>query len=90
MIREMRPSDIEQIMRLWLEGNLETHSFISAEYWESNAPLVREQLLEAGVYVYEENGSIQGFAGLQGNYLAGIFIEKSVQSTGIRNSFLTI
>ena len=88
MIREMRPSDIEQIMRLWLEGNIETHSFISAEYWKSNAPLVREQLLEAGVYVYEENGSIQGFAGLQGNYLAGIFIEKSARSTGIGKQLL--
>ena len=84
----MKPSDIEQIMRLWLEGNVETHSFISAEYWKSNAPLVWEQLLEAEVYVYEENGLIQGFAGMQGNYLAGIFIEKSARSTGIGKQLL--
>ena len=88
MIREMKPSDMEQIMRLWLEGNIETHSFVSAEYWRSNVPLVREQLSEAEVYVYEENGIIQGFAGMQGNYLAGIFIEKSARSMGIGNRLL--
>lgn len=88
MIRKMKPSDIEQIVRLWLEGNIETHSFISAEYWKSNAPLVQEQLLEAEVYVYEENGIIQGFSGMQGNYLAGIFIKKSVRSTGIGKQLL--
>lgn len=90
MIREMKPSDIEQIMGLWLEGNIETHRFISAEYWKSNAPLVREQLLDAEVYVYEENGIIQGFAGIQGNYLAGIFIKKSVRSTGIGKRHICI
>ena len=88
MIREIKLSDIEQVMRLWLEGNMEAHNFISAEYWKSNAPLVQEQLLQAEVYVYEENGIIQGFAGMQGDYLAGIFIEKSVRSAGIGKQLL--
>lgn len=88
MIRKIKLSDIEQVMRLWLEGNMEAHSFISAGYWKSNAPSVQEQLLQAEVYVYEKNGIIQGFAGMQGNYLAGIFIEKSVRSTGIGKQLL--
>ena len=88
VIREMKPSDMEQIICLGREGNIETHSFISAEYWKSNAPLVWEQLLEAEVYVYEENGIIQGFTGMQGNYLAGIFIRKPVRSTGIGKQLL--
>lgn len=88
MIREIKLSDIEQVMRLWLEGNMEAHSFISAGYWKSNAPLVQEQLLQAEVYVYEEADIIQGFVGMQGNYLAGIFIEKSVRSTGIGKQLL--
>ena len=88
MIREIKLSDIEQVMQLWLEGNMETHSFISAGYWKSNAPSVQEQLLQAEVYVYEENSIIQGFAGMQGNYLAGIFIERSVRSMGIGKQLL--
>ena len=88
MIREIKFSDAEQIMQLWLEGNVEAHSFISAEYWITNAPLVREQILQAEVYVYEENGIIEGFVGMQENYVAGIFIEKSVRSRGIGKQLL--
>lgn len=88
MIREIKLSDIKQIMQIWLDGNIETHRFIPAEYWKANTLLVQKQLLQARVYVYEENGIIQGFAGMQGNYLAGIFIKKSAQSTGIGKQLL--
>lgn len=88
MIRKIALSDIARIMQIWLEGNMEAHSFIPAGYWTSNASLVQEQLLHAEVYVYEENGIVLGFAGMQGNYLAGIFIEKSVRSTGIGKRLL--
>lgn len=88
MIRKIEHSDIEQIMQIWLEGNMEVHSFIPAEYWKSNAALVQEQLLQAEVYVYEDHGIIQGFAGMQGDYLAGIFVEESVRSAGIGKQLL--
>ena len=87
-IRSFIPEDLEQVMKLWLNGNLEAHAFLPRKYWESHAEMVKEQLLCAEVLVYEEGGSIKGFAGLQGNYLAGIFVEGSSRSRGIGRALL--
>lgn len=75
--------DLDQVMELWLNGNIEAHDFIPRNYWESNAPMVREQLLQAEIYVYETDGKILGFVGLQGDYLAGIFVDRHARSMGI-------
>lgn len=83
MIRKFGKEDTEQVMRIWLEGNREAHNFISEDYWVSQYPLVQEQLLQAEVYVYEQDGKVQGFAGMTGNYLAGIFVEKKSRFLGI-------
>lgn len=76
MIRMFDARDLDQVMELWLNGNIEAHDFIPRNYWESNAPMVQEQLLQAEIYVYETDGKILGFVGLQGDYLAGIFVDR--------------
>lgn len=83
MIGKFLPGDTEQVMQIWLNGNIEAHNFVPRAYWESNASAVREQLLQAELYVYKIDGKIQGFVGMQGNYLAGIFVDKDVRSMGI-------
>ena len=42
---------------------------------------------EAAIYVYEEN-SIKGFAGLSGNFIAGLFVETDSHSKGIGKALL--
>ena len=88
MIRKFEPRDIEPVMQIWLRGNLQAQSFVPAAYWEQNVPLVREQLLQVEVYVYEAEGEIAGFAGLQADYLAGIFVKQSCRSNGIGHQLL--
>ena len=83
MIRELQLRDLEQAMRIWLEGKLDAHSFIPRSYWESKVPMVREQLLQAEVCVYGQAGEVLGFAGMQGDYLAGIFVDAEHRSRGI-------
>ena len=80
--------DTKRVMQLWLESNLEAHDFIAKDYWESMYHLVQEQLLQADVYVYEQNGQILGFAGMVDNYLAGIFVDKKYRSQGIGKRLL--
>ena len=41
MIRMFDACDLDQVMELWLNGNIEAHDFIPRNYWESNAPMVR-------------------------------------------------
>ena len=45
--------------------------------------LVKELLLQATVYVYEDNQKIQGFIGLNGEYIEGIFVSEAMQSQSI-------
>lgn len=83
MIRELRKVDINKVAEIWLDINIKTHYFISAQYWKSNFELVKELLLQATVYVYEDKQEIQGFIGLSNEYIEGIFVSAEMQSQGI-------
>lgn len=83
MIRELQEKDINRVAEIWLDTNLKAHDFISAQYWRSNFELVKDMLAQAEVYVYEDNQEIQGFIGLNGEYIEGIFVSDKMQSKGI-------
>lgn len=88
MIREFMLNDIDYIMNLWLETNKQAHDFIKSSYWESNFITVKEMLPQSTIYVYDCNNQIQGFIGLIDNYIAGLFISKDSQSSGIGKKLL--
>lgn len=88
MIRKFRQTDIDGIMDIWLNANLAVHSFIPAEYWKGNFESVKEMLPQAEVYVYENGGEIQGFLGLSGNFIEGIFVSEKMWSHGIGKCLL--
>lgn len=88
MIRKYHRSDADQVMELWLAGNVDAHPFISKEYWQSHFGEVREQLSRAEVFVFEQDGRIQGFIGLVNEYIAGIFVDKNCRSRGIGRQLL--
>ena len=83
MIRKLQKADINRVANIWLNTNLKAHYFISAQYWKDNFESVKEMLLQAEVYVYEDDRKIQGFIGLNGEYIEGIFVCDGVQSQGI-------
>lgn len=83
MIRELRQADINKVADIWLDTNIRAHYFIPSQYWKSNFELVKELLLQATVYVYEDNRGIQGFIGLDDRHIEGIFVSDKMQSQGI-------
>lgn len=83
MIRELRKADIDKVAEIWLDTNIRAHDFIPAQYWESNFESVKELLPHAAVYVYEDDQGIQGFIGLNDEYIEGIFVSDGMQSKGI-------
>lgn len=88
MIREFQLADIDRVAGLWLAANLQAHTFIAPEYWKGNQDMVKKLLPQAEVYVYEKNGEILGFAGVNGEYVEGIFVSEEKQSQGIGKSLL--
>ena len=88
MIRVLQKADIDRVAEIWLDSNLKAHHFIPEQYWKSNFGLVKEMLSQAEVYVYEEDRDIQGFTGLNGVYIEGIFVSAVMQSQGIGKMLL--
>lgn len=88
MIRELRKADIDSVADIWLDTNRKAHAFIPASYWESNFASVKEMLPQAEVCVYETENGIQGFLGLSGEYIEGIFVSEGAQSRGIGKCLL--
>lgn len=88
MIRRLQKADVDRVMDLWLDTNLKAHDFIPAAYWRNNFELVKEMLPQAEVYVYEDAGEMQGFVGLSGEYIEGIFVADEMQSQGIGKRLL--
>ncbi len=88
MIRRLQKKDVTRVAELWLDTNLKAHDFIPAQYWRSNYDLVKEMLLQAEVYVYEDGQKIQGFIGLDGDDIEGIFVSDEMQSQGIGKTLI--
>ena len=88
MIRELQKADIDKVVDIWLDTNVTAHYFISSQYWQNNFELVKELLPQSTVYVYEKNQEIQGFIGLNDEYIEGIFVSNKIQSHGIGKALL--
>ena len=88
MIRKMQTADIDETAGIWLDTNLKAHDLIPAEYWKGNYDAVKEMISQAEVYIYEDKSRIQGFAGLDQDYIAGIFVREEAQNRGIGKSLL--
>ena len=88
MIRKLQKSDIDRVAEIWLDTNLKAHDFISEQYWRGNFDMVKEMFPQAEVYVYESDGKVQGFIGLDGEYIEGIFVFDKMQSRGIGKALL--
>ncbi|MCB2314297.1 N-acetyltransferase [Clostridium tagluense] len=84
MIKKFDVSKLDDVMAIWLETNIDAHSFTPKEYWIGNFDVVKQMLPSADIYVYEENNLIKGFIGvLEQNYIAGLFVKKEYQKEWI-------
>ncbi|WP_334333375.1 GNAT family N-acetyltransferase [Companilactobacillus sp. HBUAS59544] len=87
MIRKMNLKEVDRVGNIWLRGNLEAHDFIDSNFWIDNQAAVKQQFLKAEIYVYA-NPDLVGFVGLQGDYIAGIFVLKQYQGQHIGQQLL--
>ena len=89
MIRFFEFRDLDRIMEIWLEGNLKAHPFIKEECWRQNYETVRSVLPNAEVYVFEEDGEVQGFIGMDAEYIAGLFVAEGHRGQGIGHQLIS-
>lgn len=90
MIRKFETQDLGTVMQIWLHGDLDAHAFIAASFWRGHFEMVRDLLLQAELYVHENEAprQIDGFIGLTENHIEGIFVAKAARSKGIGKALL--
>ena len=75
--------DLEQLAQIWLNGNLQAHSFIPAQYWKNQFVNIKKMLPEANIFVYRNNETIVGFLGELDGYIAGLFVDMNYRNQGV-------
>jgi putative acetyltransferase len=79
---------LNEIARIWLKGNLDAHSFIDPDYWKHYFDVVKHDIAKSELFIFEENGHVQGFMGMDGHYIAGLFVAKGHRDQGIGSQLM--
>ena len=88
MLRTMRTDDLDYVVKIWLESNIQAHSFIESDYWKENKEKVRKMLPHSLIQVAEIDGHIVGFIGMNETRIEGLFVSSDFQSRGIGHSLI--
>ena len=85
MLRDLKEKDIDEVMKLWRDGNYKAHSFISNLYWSDMYKKVQNDFLrKSDTIIYEEDGKIEAFISiLDDGYIYAIFVAEEIQREGI-------
>lgn len=87
-IRKFTDYDLPKVMKIWYEGNLEAHDFVPKQFWDRHINYVSRAIKEAETYVYEIDGQVIGFIGMDHDYLAGLFIHREFRGQGYGSRLL--
>lgn len=89
MIKKLNLNQLDEVMKIWIDTNIDAHDFIPKEYWIDNFDLVKKMLPSADIYVFNENNVIKGFIGvIEQRYIAGLFVKKEYQREGVGQKLL--
>lgn len=85
MLRELKEKDIDDVMKIWRDGNFKAHNFIPNAYWSDKYTNIQEKISrESNTLIYEEEGKIRGFISiLDDGKIEAIFVREDFQREGI-------
>ncbi|MBB6461981.1 GNAT family N-acetyltransferase [Flammeovirga kamogawensis] len=88
-IRALKNEDIDTVVELWYKVSVQAHSFISSDYWEKNKEVMATQYLPGSeCYLAIKDEQIVGFVAMVEDYLAAIFVQTTMQGSGIGKNLL--
>ena len=85
MIRRSKEADIEKLLDIWLKANIQSHNFISNDYWEKMLPTVRKYYLpNTDTFVFEDKRQIKGFISIiDDKYVGALFVSPNYQNNKV-------
>jgi putative acetyltransferase len=89
MIRSYRPTDLEDLLRVWAAASAVAHPFLSEELLESERRDIPDvHLPNAETWVWEAGGRVVGFIALIGNEVGAIFVDPKFHRSGIGRALM--
>ncbi|MFV0272387.1 MAG: N-acetyltransferase [Macellibacteroides fermentans] len=91
MIRKYNESDLDAIIRIWLEASIIAHNFIPQAYWERKVCEMRDIYIPSSntyVYVDDSKNEVIGFISLVDNYIAALFVSPEHQGKSIGSQLM--
>ncbi len=89
MIRKHTNNDLESILTIWLNASNLAHPFLNDAFVKEVAHAMRHIYIpNSETWVYEENNTVLGFIGMQGNEIGGLFVDPEYHSKGIGSNLV--
>ncbi len=90
MIRKARNSDIDKILKIWLETSNQAHCFVRENYWQNMLDSVKNHYLPyAKTLVFEDKHQIKGFISIvDDNHIGALFVAPKWQNKKIGKKLL--
>ena len=85
MIRKYTSDDIEKMLSIWLKGSIQSHGFVSNEYWHNMLPIIKKYYLpNTESFVFEDKRQIKGFISIiDEKYIGALFVDPLFQKQKI-------
>ena len=85
MIRKSTKNDIDKLLKIWLDGSLQAHGFVAADYWKNMVPTVKKYYLpNTDTFVFEDKRQLKGFVSIiDDKYIGALFIAPEYQNKKI-------
>lgn len=78
---------LNELIKIWLETNIQAHHFIAEQYWRNNIEFVKKALPDAMIFCQREE-CIKGFLGVSDGFIQGLFVKKEFQRKGIGRALI--
>ena len=82
-IRDSRPSDAANLLRIWRDAVDSSHDFLAPADRAAIEPLVADYVAGAPLHVACVHGAPVGFMGMSGQKIDSLFIDPRAQGNGV-------
>ncbi|WP_462382925.1 N-acetyltransferase [Pseudomonas sp. Marseille-QA0892] len=84
MVRDFETTDMDAVLRIWLDASLHAHPFVRPQFWQDQVANMRECYIpDSHTRVVEHENSCAGFSCVHGVTLAALFVAPVHQGKGL-------
>ena len=85
MIRNYKNEDEKKVLYIWLNASVQSHDFISDEYWQKMLPVIKKYYLpNTDSFVFEDKHQIKAFMSIiDDKHLGALFVDPKFQNKKI-------